>query len=64
MSIREDIERPLTAYEELKVWCEKYLDKSQWYDHPTVGGLIRLTIVDAHADFFFKRDGSLDWIDN
>ena len=26
MSIREDIERPLTAYEELKAWCEKHLE--------------------------------------
>lgn len=25
MSIREDIERPLTAFEELKAWCEKHL---------------------------------------
>ena len=26
MSIREDIERPLTAFEELKTWCEKHLE--------------------------------------
>lgn len=25
MSIREDIERPLTAFEELKAWCAKHL---------------------------------------
>jgi hypothetical protein len=25
MSIREDIERPLTAYEELLIWCQRHL---------------------------------------
>lgn len=30
MSIREDIERPLTAYEELKAWCEKHLSPGDY----------------------------------
>ncbi len=30
MSIREDIERPMTAYEELKAWCEKHLDADDY----------------------------------
>lgn len=52
-----------TAYSKLKDWCEQYLDEEQWYVHPTVLGQCRLTIVDGHVDFFFKADGSLDWID-
>lgn len=56
--------KPLTAYEELKAWCEKHLTKEQWYSHPTVLGQSRLTIVDGHTDFFFNADGSLDWIDS
>lgn len=56
--------KPLTAYEELKAWCEKYLTEEQWYSHPTVLGQSRLTIVDGHTDFFFNADGSLDWIDS
>ena len=30
MSIREDIKRPLTAYEELKAWCAKHLDADDY----------------------------------
>lgn len=52
-----------SAYEELKAWCEKHLNECDWYTHPTILGQCRLTIVDAHADFFFNEDGSLDWID-
>ena len=55
--------KPLTAYEELKAWCEKHLNESQWYSHPTVLGQSRLTIIGG-ADFFFNADGSVDWIDN
>lgn len=54
----------MTAYEELKVWCEKHLSEEQWYSHPTILGQCRLTIVDGHVDFFFNADGSLDWIDS
>jgi hypothetical protein len=53
----------MTAYEELKAWCEKHLSEKQWYSHPTILGQCRLTIVDGHVDFFFNEDGSLDWID-
>lgn len=53
----------MTAYEELKAWCEKHLSKEQWYSHPTVLGQSRLTIVDGRVDFFFNADGSIDWID-
>lgn len=54
---------PKSAYEELKEWCEKHLNESQWYSHPTVLGQSRLTIIGG-ADFFFNADGSVDWIDN
>lgn len=54
----------MTAYEELKAWCEKHLTPNQWYSHPTILGQSRLTIVDGHTDFFFNADGSLDWIDS
>lgn len=60
----EQIDQETTAYEELSVWCEKYLNEKQWYSHPTVFGQCRLTITDGHVDFFFNADGSLDWIDS
>lgn len=53
-----------TAYEELKAWCEKYLDESQWYTCPCANDQMRLTIaIPCSKDFFFNADGSLDWID-
>ena len=54
----------MTAYEELKAWCEKHLNECDWYTHACANHQTRLCIVDAHADFFFNEDGSLDWIDN
>ena len=30
MSIREDIERPLTAYEELLIWCQRHLPEGEY----------------------------------
>lgn len=56
--------RPPTAYEELKAWCEKHLNECDWYTHACANHQTCLGIVDAHADFFFNEDGSLDWIDN
>ena len=54
----------MNAYEELKAWCEKYLDESQWYTCPCANDQMRLTIaIPCSKDFFFNADGSLDWID-
>ena len=52
-----------SAFEELKAWCEKHLNECDWYVHACANHQKRLCIVDAHADFFFNEDGSLDWID-
>ena len=41
MSIREDIERPLTAFEELKAWCEKHL-----------GDKYRIEIIPETTDYY------------
>ena len=41
MSIREDIERPLTAFEELKAWCEKHL-----------GDKYRMEIIPETTDYY------------
>ena len=64
MSIREDIERPLSAFEELKAWCAKHLNECDWYTHACANHQTCLHLNDARADFFFNEDGSLDWIDN
>lgn len=56
--------RPPTAYEELKAWCEKHLFDCDWYTHACANHQTCLHLNDAHADFFFNEDGSLDWIDN
>lgn len=56
--------RPPTAYEELKTWCEKHLNEYDWYTHACLNHQTCLHLNDAHADFFFNEDGSLDWIDN
>ena len=53
----------MNAFEELKAWCEKHLNECDWYVHPCANHQKRIYIVDAHTDFFFNEDGSLDWID-
>lgn len=55
--------KPPTAYEELKAWCEKHLNAYDWHTHACANHQKCLHITDAHADFFFNEDGSLDWID-
>lgn len=57
MSIREDIERPLTAYEELKAWCEKHLALDEY-----MASNSRIISINS-TDFYFDRDGSLNFID-
>lgn len=58
MSIREDIERPLTAYEELKAWCEKHLPSDGYSIFTPVGdkSLVAIHITDdaLHSQFYFK----------
>lgn len=54
----------MSAYEELKAWCEKHLNECDWYTHACANHQTRLCIIDAHAGFFFNEDDSLDWIDN
>ena len=61
MSIREDIERPLTAYEELKAWCEKHLCKNEYNAQNDNGeGLpyIDLYFEDKEVTIWFFEDGS------
>lgn len=60
MSIREDIERPLTAYEELKVWCEKHLTEEQYTELHVSNGP-SLWIGDTF--FKFSADGSFSFLD-
>lgn len=55
--------KKMNAFEELKAWCEKHLNECDWYVHPCANHQKRIYIVDAHTDFFFNEDGSLDWID-
>lgn len=54
----------MSAFEELKAWCEKHLFDCDWYTHACANHQTCLHLNDAHADFFFNEDGSLDWIDN
>lgn len=58
MSIREDIERPLTAYEQLKAWCEKHLPPDGYSIFTPVGdkSLTAIHITDdaLHSQFYFK----------
>lgn len=54
----------MTAFEELKTWCEKHLNECDWYTHACANHQTCLHLNDARADFFFNEDGSLDWIDS
>lgn len=60
MSIREDIERPLTAFEELKAWCEKHLSKED-YEELSVSSGSSIWIRDTL--FKFCPDGSFSFVD-
>lgn len=60
MSIREDIERPLAAFKELKEWCEKHLTKEQYAELHVSNGL-SLWIGDTF--FKFSTDGSFSFLD-
>lgn len=63
MSIREDIERPLTAYEELKSWCEKHLNPEDYKDVPETENFfhcIYLSVEDDSIGFVgFFGNGSV-----
>lgn len=55
MSIREDIERPLTAYEELKAWCEKHLAPEDYKD-------VSATEEFFHCIYFSVEDDSIGFV--
>ena len=64
MSIREDIERPLTAYEELKAWCEKHLDADDYKIVPKSRSFCTTIYFAEYADtglgmVCFAPDGSV-----
>ena len=57
--------RPPTAYEELKVWCEKYLAPLEWDDTFVSGRYhgAQDAIIIKDLVFIFKDDGSFDIFD-
>jgi hypothetical protein len=61
MSIREDIERPLTAYEELKAWCEKHLDADDYKVVPESPSFAQAIYFTENGVGFvcFNGDGSV-----
>lgn len=59
--------RPLTAYEELKAWCEKHLGKNEYNAQDDNGeGLpyIDLVFEDREVTIWFFEDGSYSDLDN
>ena len=49
--------RPPTAYEELKAWCEKHLLSDEY-----MASNSRIISINS-TDFYFNTDGSLNFID-
>ena len=68
MSIREDIERPLTAYEELKAWCEKHLvNFEEGVDYHNGEEYLYIDIKSSnehsYCGIIFNNEGQIDQID-
>lgn len=57
--------RPPTAYEELKAWCEKHLAPLEWDDTLMSGRYhgAQDAIIIKGLVFIFKDDGSFDIFD-
>ena len=49
--------KPPTAYEELKAWCEKHLTPDEY-----IASNSRIISINS-TDFYFDADGSLNFID-
>ena len=66
MSIREDIVRPLSAYEELKAWCEKHLSDWRWriVHYRTKEKAIILSTMGVQIGIFFDENGEYLRIDS
>ena len=47
----------MTAYEELKAWCEKHLEPDEY-----MASNSRIISINS-TDFYFDTDGSLSFID-